>query len=190
MTEDRRPFESRFVEVFDRYLAAGIEDATADVDQVVDRAMSAGRPTARLMTILAVAGTITATAVLTVVLLGLPAASPGAQPQILPTYARDSSGPSMMARLEGQLVLEGGCVLVEGEPALLAWPSPGTEWDSATQTVTVYGTKARIGDWVVIGGGTGTDTGGWVAPPAVGCKRDTVWIVESIRVVPSPTPSP
>jgi hypothetical protein len=67
-----------------------------------------------------------------------------------------------LAAIGGRLAIVGNClVLVDArfERIDLVWPSPGTVWNPSMQTITVDGVTARVGDEVILGGGTGSGAG-------------------------------
>lgn len=106
-----------------------------------------------------------------------------APPANIPMYHRTSSlGPQASAI--GTLALDGECLILRGGGSsyLLAFPSPGTEWDSTTQSVSVDGTTARVGDTVTLGGGEAGSPPDedWAVPPPADCQRPTRWLVTLI----------
>jgi hypothetical protein len=73
-------------------------------------------------------------------------------PVALTPYAQEGDA----ALIRGTLALEDGCLYLRtGEDRLLpTFPWPGTEWDAATQTLSIFGRQRfRVGDQVEAGGG-------------------------------------
>lgn len=58
-----------------------------------------------------------------------------------------------LARLEGTLTSERGCLLVAGQ--LVVFPADGTSWDGTA--LTVNGNEFALGDTIVLGGGVVPD---------------------------------
>ncbi len=107
----------------------------------------------------------------------------------LPQFPRDSSGISPLAAARGELAYDNnGCLVVHtehgGATLVLVWPSPGTEWDPTTGTVTVDAVSASVGSRISAGGGVGyvapTDYEHWISPPAAACQRDHYFFVYAL----------
>ena len=94
----------------------------------------------------------------------------------------------------GPLTSHGRClVVVENVSGIkydLVWPSPGMEWNSETQTVTVDGVSASIGDRVTVSGGPTDDSGdeglAFLDAPPAECISDSQWRVARIEEVLEP----
>ncbi|HET7182669.1 MAG TPA: hypothetical protein VFI15_10590 [Candidatus Limnocylindrales bacterium] len=98
----------------------------------------------------------------------------------------------LQANHQGWLVIREGCLLIGGlhDASIVIWPSPGTQWDPATGTVTLDGVSAKPGDEVVLAGGE-TDFPGppgaydWVSEPPQGCLGyPHAWLTWELTVVP------
>jgi hypothetical protein len=92
-----------------------------------------------------------------------------------------SSGGFNDARTEGELILEGGCILLaRGDSRqLLVFPYPGTIWDAETQSILeeITGRRAYIGDYMAFGG-SGFDLSSalaWSNPPSPECDATGAW---------------
>jgi hypothetical protein len=81
-------------------------------------------------------------------------------PVALTPYAQEGDA----ALIRGTLVLEDGCLyLRNGETRILpTFPWPGTSWDAAMQTLTIFGRQRyRVGERIEAGGGfMGSDAEG------------------------------
>jgi hypothetical protein len=180
-------FERRLAAEFRAYVDDGIGELNAAA--VAAQTMKSGRRSVRNASrILMVASTVAAAAALTLV-IGQVAAPTGASRTTLPLYPRDPGSYSLLGRMEGRLVLDGPCLIVQGKPVLLAWPSPGTKWDATSLTVTIYGVSARVGERVSVFGGMGNYGGNWLNPPPRECRQGDVWRVTFLRVVTGTTSS-
>lgn len=90
------------------------------------------------------------------------------------------------ARLQGRLSLEGDCLYVVGEGGerwLAAFPSPGTRWSPADNTVRVGERSLRVGEAGAFTGGEVTSPAGalrWVQAPAASCDGSKLWMVSSL----------
>ena len=104
----------------------------------------------------------------------------------LATYERQPGSFEHLGLTEGQLVLEGSCLLLavqSGEEILLAFPQPGSLWDPVRRSVEVYGVSAQVGDQVRIGGGGFEEAEmEWQVPPPRDCSQDSGLLVE--RIIP------
>lgn len=97
----------------------------------------------------------------------------------------------------GRLQSHGRCLVVVEEVSGIkydvVWPSPGTEWNAETQTVTVDGVSASVGDRVTISGGETADTGdeglAFLDAPPAECISDSQWRVARIEDVAAPEPT-
>jgi hypothetical protein len=94
-----------------------------------------------------------------------------------------------MLTVVGRLGIDGRCLTVtepNGERYNVVWPSPGTEWDAETQTVSVGAETATVGDEVTLIGGPGSWAGAegvpnWVSIASVECISDEQWLVSSLE---------
>jgi hypothetical protein len=105
---------------------------------------------------------------------GDPLLGPGS-PVALTPYAQEGNA----ALISGTLVLEDGCLyLRSGADRLLpTFPWPGTEWDAASQTLTIFGRQRfRVGQPVEAGGG-------FVTPDRGRANAETI---QRMFVVPRP----
>jgi hypothetical protein len=93
------------------------------------------------------------------------------------------------AAIGGRLAMVGNCLVLinrRAERIDLAWPSPGTVWDPSSQTITVDGVTATVGDEVILSGGTGFGAGGedvWMGGPAHSCVSADQWLVGGLELV-------
>jgi hypothetical protein len=125
-----------------------------------------------------------AVALLVVALLG------GVRRETLPLYAGPQVGEgrySLLMGIDGELQLEGSCVVLAAEPGsiLLIWPTPGTEWNPTTRTVTLDGKSAHIGDRVMMFDFLGgqppyDDWADWVNKPSGDCRYPLVMLVRGM----------
>ena len=112
-------------------------------------------------------------------------------------HARISSVPmapasegGLDAGLEGRLTVVDDCLVVVDAAQTkwaVVWPSPGTQWLADDQAIEVRGVRVRVGDVVVVGGGTisvtpeNLDSHEWVARPSDGClQQDGFWLASHI----------
>ena len=92
-----------------------------------------------------------------------------------------SSG-GWQARLSGRLSLQDNCVYVvneRGQRWLPLFRSPGTDWNAASQTLSIGSRSFRSGDDIQLSGGSlgaVTDTSRWINRPP-GCDLSSVWLV-------------
>jgi hypothetical protein len=101
--------------------------------------------------------------------------------------------------ITGPLVINGRCLAVVDDVTdtrfELVWPSEGTQWDASTNTVSLNGTSASVGDLVTVVGGQTADSGDddivlfAPAPPAE-CITRSQWRVARIEGVTEPAPAP
>jgi hypothetical protein len=108
-------------------------------------------------------------------------------PDNLPLYdggPADEGRFSLLMGIDRVLQLEGDCLVLAAEPGsvLLIWPTPGTQWDPTTRTVTLDGTSAQIGDRVAMGdylGGQPPEDGwaDWVNKPSADCQYPLAMVV-------------
>ena len=114
----------------------------------------------------------------------------GCQAPISPVPMAPASEGALDAGLEGRLTIVDDCLAV-GDGAqttwAVVWPSPGTQWRPDDQAIEVRGVQARVGDVVVLGGGTisvtleSVDDYEWVARPSDGCLRqDGFWLASHV----------
>jgi hypothetical protein len=107
------------------------------------------------------------------------AACAGGEPAPLALYPARPEG--HQALVQGRLELEGSCLYIvaeNGERWLAAFPSPGTAWDAAQQTVRVGERAVRVGEVATFTGGEtrgSADGVEWVEPPAAACDRSGIW---------------
>lgn len=107
-----------------------------------------------------------------------------AQPVAVQLALVHASRVNLDGALVGQLAVNGQCLVIiddAGRRYGVAWPSPGTVWDPATQTLKVMGSAARIGQWVSVGGGelpldpAVVRDYPWVKAPARECIQERFW---------------
>lgn len=92
------------------------------------------------------------------------------------------------ALLHGELAITDGCLtLVTSEGVRgVVWPSPGTRWNSAAQTIELRGTSVRVGERAELGGGEMSMTPalsaslGWIGPPDSSCLIQPLWFAGAI----------
>lgn len=107
----------------------------------------------------------------------------------VPQFARDPDGGGLQSAFTGRLELtpEGCLVLVRhGDIVAVAWPAPGTSWQSSPPVIVVDGLTAELGDYVRVVGGYGTmplDDRRWVVKPSPECYEPEVWIVFRVTAV-------
>ncbi len=85
------------------------------------------------------------------------------------------------ARLEGKLVQDGSCLLIDdsdGVRWLVAFAADRTSWDQADQEVHFGGRSLRLGERVAVGGSSPPGyQPEWIKPPAPTCQSFPVWFV-------------
>jgi len=90
------------------------------------------------------------------------------------------------ALLQGTLERVGRCFYISGkggERWLAAFPSPGTTWDSAAQSVQVAGKTCRVGAAAGFTGGeirNGLQSVQWVRAPDKECDGSKIWLVTAV----------
>src|ERR671919_1038094 len=102
---------------------------------------------------------------LVVVVLAIVVAACGS-PSVLPGYK--AGGWQWTAATTGRLAMDGACLVLvgrDGSKTHLVWPSPDTEWDPSTGTVTVRGVRTSVGEEVTLGGGEIQDASPEVSIP-------------------------
>lgn len=117
---------------------------------------------------------------------GSPISIPKVPP--LPLFARDPDAPGFQAQTVGRLSRDDeGCLLLVadgGAVHLLAWPWPGTMWDSTSQRVVVDGVAAKVESRVALVGGVepapSPTADEWVNPPHADCWRPERYLVFAI----------
>jgi len=121
-------------------------------------------------------------------------ASPAPPPAIsilLPTHPHAIT---LDALLQGRLVVQGGCLFVEGSKGSktgVAWPA-GSRWDALRQAIVIKGVEvASAGQEVRVGGGLFDVTVEtindfeWINPPLPQCLGDYFWIAGAISTGPA-----
>lgn len=87
------------------------------------------------------------------------------------------------ALLPATLTRKNGCLYLvseTGERWLAAFPSPGTHWDAARESIRVGGEVVRLGETSRFGGGelrAGPRAIKWVKAPRPECDGSLIWIV-------------
>ena len=110
--------------------------------------------------------------------------SDGAAPSPLALYPGNPEGHD--ARLRGTLEMVGGCLYITGEGGerwLAAFPSPGSQWDSAARSVQVAGKACRVGSAAGFAGGElrgGLGAIQWVQAPDKECDGAKIWLVTAL----------
>jgi hypothetical protein len=98
------------------------------------------------------------------------------------------------ARHTGRLEARGPClVIVDPLDQLhtVVWPSPGTEWNAVTSTISVNGVEAQIGATVTLTGGEGNVSpeelveSDWVTPPLAECVENPLWFADWMLIDPA-----
>jgi hypothetical protein len=115
---------------------------------------------------------------------------------VRPLY-REAAEVSIGLMVTGPLQAHGPCLVVvedvSGIKYDLVWPSPGADWNVETQTITVNGVSASIGDRVTISGGPTADSGdeglAFLNFPPAECISDSQWLVARIEEVVTPEPT-
>jgi len=100
----------------------------------------------------------------------------------------------LMALHTGRLEARGPCLVIVAADQVhtVVWPSPGTEWDPLTGTISVNGISARLGATVSLTGGEAhvppdaIVDGDWVMPPAAECLDNPIWYAEIMALGPEP----
>lgn len=107
--------------------------------------------------------------------------TPASAPSPVALYPGSAEGDA--ALLRGRLEMDGPCLYIVregGERWLAAFPSPGTTWDAAEQSVNIDGRAVRVGADAAFAGGETTGTLPWVRPPARTCDQRRIWRVTTI----------
>jgi hypothetical protein len=101
----------------------------------------------------------------------------------VPMYQRLQPGLSDLAGLQGELRVIDHCLVV-GE-TYVAWPSPGTTWLPASQSLSVDGHAMTVGDHIQLAGGEITAGAAfeWVVKPERHCLRASLFAVGSVEEV-------
>lgn len=96
------------------------------------------------------------------------------------------------AQHTGRLEARGPCLVIVAptdQVYTVVWPSPATEWDPRTGTISVNGTKAQLGATVSLTGGedhVAPDAivdSDWVTPPAAECLDNPIWYADLMALV-------
>ena len=112
-----------------------------------------------------------------------PSASPGVS---LVLYEHPKGAGTVLLGEPGRLAAQGRCLVLissrDGTAYDLVWPSPATAWDPASQTVTLGGVAATIGDEVTLTGGPTRGRGdenplSFLNPPPRECISEHQWVV-------------
>jgi hypothetical protein len=128
-------------------------------------------------------------AVFSLLVVPLAACGPSAA---VPSYEGPPTGEprfSLLMGIEGELRLEGDCLVLGASPGsiLLVWPTPGTQWNATTETVTLDGIAAQVGDHVILGDylegqWPENDWDGWVNKPSKECRYPMAMLVRAMTL--------
>lgn len=105
----------------------------------------------------------------------------------VPMYPAGGQG-SEQALHTGRLAVLDECLVIideAGDAYTVAWPSPFSQWDPLTRTITIRGVRARLGATVSLDGGEGqpNEETAWVNPPAAACFENPFWFAGNMVVV-------